>query len=215
MRGMTTVWLLLAAAGVMIFGLTLGVMRGMGDENREVEAALFPTNCAPPCFLNIRPGETRLSEARTILDAHPWVRDYYLTFRVLTDPSEERNATLVWHWNGQQPRLLRTPFVEAGEMEFVAGTAQAIRVATAIPFGEVWLRMGMPSRGYLRLSRTYLGRFDNHLAIYEAAGVSFRTLLEHPPRIESYWYAPVEVRYAVDLREGEAYRMPCWLNCDG
>ena len=137
-----------------------------------------------------------------------------IVYRGSSNPGENRDGTLGWSWNGNQPAILRSPFLIAGEISIDQGVVSSIKLATFIPFGDVWLLLGEPRHGWLRPSRAYLGELNNHLASYTASHLTFRTLLSEPPRADGFWTAPVEIRFEAEPEDDYFYHLPCWMGCE-
>jgi hypothetical protein len=97
--------LLLCVAALILALITsiLAVVRVQPYDDQPLREALFSADCAPPCFIGIRPGVTTRDEALAILRGHPWIAtvDTLLGERGLT-----------WTWSGQQPAALRGGYTE-------------------------------------------------------------------------------------------------------
>ncbi|MEZ4672108.1 MAG: hypothetical protein R3E39_29735 [Anaerolineae bacterium] len=210
---MTRIWLLVASGLSVLFLLALQ----LGTKPRDgvaLKELLFSTVCSELCFMDIYPGTTTFYEAHNILENNPWVASVELIFRAPDAPLETRNGSLRWRWNGLQPKLLHTPSLDAGEVDFENGIVHSIKVATSVSFGDAWLLLGQPAHGFIGTSRIYLGRFDNHVAVYNEQGIQLQTLLPHAPRIATFWNALVDVIFEPEPPEQQLYRLPCWLRCE-
>lgn len=207
---MTRLYLLLTVPLLLLCGLLVTLTHTSTYEDADLRAILFPTDCTAPCFMGIRPGVTHGDEALERLLAHPWATNVGIIYRG-SGSDENRDGTLSWSWSGNQPAILRAPFFTVGEIEIDGGVVDSIKISTAISFGDIWLLLGRPQRGFLRTSRTYLGRFQNHYAVYE--GLEFRTMLPLPIGINDFWSAPVEIRIEANVQPLSPYTLPCWLGC--
>ncbi len=204
---MTRVWRSLAVVHLLLIGALVLLIQGTGwDDNGHLQALLNAPDCTAPCFLGIQPGTTTAVEAYGLLQAHPYV----LAVNQASTISDNR---LTWRWNGQQPTLLRTPFLDAGELDVQGGLVWSIKVRTAIPFAYVWLTLGQPQSGFTRPSKTYLGRLANHLARYASQGMTVQTLVSYPPLMDNFWNAPTDLIFNTTSATGGLYEAPCWLRC--
>lgn len=211
---MTRLWSLLAFVILALLTPLLLWLNTAPADDTSLQSLLLPPDCANPCFIGLQPGVTTFPEARALLENHQWVMDVELVFRAPNTPLEIRNGTLRWRWNGRQPALLRTPFLEAGEIAIEDGLVHSVKVATAIPFGDAWLLLGAPPHGFIGTSRTYLERFYNHHAVYSDYGIRLRTLLPNPFHIDAFWNTAVEIIFEAAPNERNHYRLPCWLRCE-
>ena len=211
---MTRLWLLLAGLAVLLLSILLWLPQAGAVDEIDLKNLVLSPACNSPCFMGIQPGVTTFNEAHVLLEKHPWVLEMELIFNASIGPVKSRNGRLLWRWNGQQPLLLRTPFLNAGEIEIEDGVVQSIKAATSVPFGEAWLLLGAPQRGFIGTSRTYLERFYNHQAVYIEQGLRIRTFLPNPLHIDTFWNATVEITFEAAPNEQNHYRLPCWLRCE-
>src|SRR5688572_3629883 len=94
----THAFLRFALALTTLFTGLLGAIHLQPYDDSDVRAFVAPPqDCAAPCFMGIRPGETTVGEAVDILWAHPWVDQV----REFTSARGQR--TIFWTWSGQQP----------------------------------------------------------------------------------------------------------------
>ena len=112
----------------------IGLIRARPYDDHDLRTFLQPDNCAPPCFMDIRPGTTTGDEARTLLEHDPWVKEIqsYPDFGILA-----------WTWSGRQPDWVDPG--KTGTLLTSRGTVYSIRLYTKIPFGEIWLMYGNPT----------------------------------------------------------------------
>jgi hypothetical protein len=102
---------------------------------REV---LFTENCAPPCFLGIRPGVTTVDEAFALLQAHPWVE--------AVESSGFGGQELFWRWNGTQPAFLRDNV--QNQILVQSGIVYQIDLFTSAEIGMFVIQFGFPDGWY-------------------------------------------------------------------
>jgi hypothetical protein len=69
-------------------------------DDHELRELLLPEGCPAPCFMGIRPGETTVGEALSLLETSGWV-----------DQITDNGMVISWTWNGRQPR-----FIDAQEL---------------------------------------------------------------------------------------------------
>ncbi len=93
-------------------------------------------DCAPPCFMSIRPGVTTDDEARMLLSSHPWVTN----LAVYRDTGG-RVRNMVWDWNNEAAPQLDTSSI----IEVVDSRVRSIAVRTNILIGDIWLVSGAPN----------------------------------------------------------------------
>lgn len=103
-------------------------------------------NCDEPCFLGIRLGITRLSDARAILNAHPSVSS--VAFRPRMDFYGNEHLRFTWH-----PQI-NSPTSWTGELIASYGTVYQVRLETGLSLGELWLALGRPEIGASSLVTT-------------------------------------------------------------
>jgi len=164
--------------------------------------------------MGIRPGVTSSSSAYEHLQTHPWVMDVNAVLGTADTLNQSLEALFTWNWNGRQPMLLHSPFLDAGQIDVQTGVVRSIRLRTVIPLGAVWLSLGEPAYGFTRLSKNYLGRLANQVAYYPKHGLVAQTLIDYPPTVDGFWNAPVDLFLTDGTPEGSHYEAPCWLRCD-
>ncbi|MBE0689720.1 MAG: hypothetical protein IH587_06310 [Anaerolineae bacterium] len=163
-------------------------------------------NCALPCALGIIPGITSLDDAGRILNAHPWVADYQLSRSITVD-----SGYLIWHWSGAQPAIIdgqqeAALWVENGRVEW-------IQITTRLPFGDLWLRLGRPSGGYVWYVELTAERIFQRM-YYQAHDLLVEFDVLCPAHLNGFWSAPVRLRYGVQpADDAQAYQTPRWGMC--
>jgi hypothetical protein len=130
---------LLLCLAVLCLALTasvLAVVRAQPYDDQPLREALFTPDCAPPCFIGIRPGVTTRNEALAILQAHPWIA----TVEPLLG---ERGLT--WTWSGQQPSALRGGHTE-NSILLGDGIVRRIDLLTGENLADYLIVMGKPDQ---------------------------------------------------------------------
>lgn len=136
---MTRIILRLVFPPVLLFALVMGAIRAQPHTDSIIMDYAQPTDCAPPCFMGLRPGVTTRAEAYNILWRHQWVRNVF-----------EHNDHMHWTWSGQQPDYIDGAVRGRANLTFGAmmggdtQTIQQIRVQTTIPTGDGLLTLGEP-----------------------------------------------------------------------
>jgi hypothetical protein len=189
------------------------MIQGTAWDGHDLLAALNSPECFAPCFMGIQPGQTSGSVALERLQTHPWVMDVNAVYSTADTLNQSREALFIWRWNGREPLALRSPFLDAGQIDVQIGAVRSIKLRTGIPFGVIWLTLGQPDYGFTRLSKNYLGRLANQVAYYPAHGLVAQTLIDYPPTINGFWTAPVDLFLTADTPEGSGYEALCWLRC--
>lgn len=119
------------------------VLLGAGAyDDSGLRAALASSpSCAEPCFMEVVPGVTTVSDVYRIFDAHPWVDRIVLGRPMST-------ITVGWRWNGLQPA-----FIDPERPSFLSVAARAristFNLPTRITLGDLWLAIGSPDTGGL------------------------------------------------------------------
>jgi hypothetical protein len=106
--------------------------------------------CSMPCWAGIRPGVTRLPEAVTILDTHPWVGQITIDAALAT-PS--RAGLVMWQWNGQQPAGLDTS--RAAWLSSEGNIVRSMTLPTTLPSGTVLRYLEHHPQPYTMFSAIY------------------------------------------------------------
>lgn len=203
-----------AVMSILFTGALALLIQGGGWDGHDLLAALESPECSAPCFMGIVPGKTTASVAYEHLQTHPWVTDVNMVLGTADTLDQSREALFIWRWNGREPSLLRTPFLDVGQIDIQTNVVRSIKLRTVIPMGMVWLTLGRPNYGFTRLSKNYLGRLANQVAYYPERGLVAQTLIDYPPTVDDFWNAPVDLFLTVGTPEGSHYEAPCWLHCD-
>ncbi|MBA3871371.1 MAG: hypothetical protein H0X30_19690 [Anaerolineae bacterium] len=211
---MTRLWWRLAILFWLFVVALVLLLQGTAWDGHDLLAALDTSGCAAPCFMNIQPGITSSSMAYQRLQTHPWTMEVNAVLSTADTLNQTREALLIWRWNGREPLVLHTPFLDAGEVDVQTGVVRSIRLRTGISFGMVWLTLGRPGYGYTQLSKNYLGRLANQFAYYPRWGLVVQTLIEYPPTPDGFWNAPVDLFWTNGTPQNNNYQAPCWMHCD-
>ncbi len=182
------------------------------DQEPDIVQEFFdtPEDCAPPCWLGIRPGETDVDEALRTLRGHPWVRNVQTSFNIDLRIRQPINGYITWHWSIPELQHLMPG---GGWMDISRSQVRAVRLVTTATFGEMWLAIGQPDEGSLRPSGAFGELYAVHQAIYRERGLMLRSLVPYPIKMYPYWHGPVEVFIQANIARETRYRQPCWLAC--
>jgi hypothetical protein len=179
---MLTQVLRLALALTLLTALLIGLTYAQPDDNPMLRAFLLPpAGCAPPCFLNVRPGHTPSADAVALLENHAWIET--------VEPSSSFYDLV---WSGAQPA-----FIDAGALSYLliaAGRVDQIRLRTILRLGDVVALLGAPDEGAAWLSGSSSGVF--HTVWYHGLGLEIGGYAACPARYDDLWHMPVEVRIA-------------------
>ncbi|MBI1279513.1 MAG: hypothetical protein GC179_15390 [Anaerolineaceae bacterium] len=98
---MTRLLLLPIIVVCALLSTAITLIRAQTYDDQTIRDILLPADCAPPCFMGIRPGLTRAKEAYALLTANPWVGD-------ISSHIDAGCCTIAlnWKWNGKQPVVL-------------------------------------------------------------------------------------------------------------
>lgn len=182
----------LSAALTVVFVLGLGGLRALvyqGDGGlQSVRAALFSPGCAPPCFMDIRPYATTVTQAVDLLQRHEWVDWAGET----PDISPAWSGLILWTWSGSQPAWI--PTATSGTLRLKNGIVELIEVPTLLTYSDLWLMFGQPDEGTLR-RRLGIASHPRllHFAAYHTEGLGLRLETPCPLRPVALWDAPVTI----------------------
>lgn len=164
---------LIAQAALSLPLLLLGVMTlaQARPVHQMAMVELTPlADCAQPCWLGIRPGETGAEDALQRLQNHPWVRGARMTYVGVT----RQTGRIEWQWNGGQP-----PWLPADDSKALAvfrqGIVSEMNIPTTIALGDLWLTFGPPDTYVFAIEqRRYPSRIIlRHSTLYNEAHVWF------------------------------------------
>lgn len=130
---MIRLMLSLTLSAILLFTAALCLIR-FHPRDEPLRALLYPETCQPPCFMNIYPGETTMTEAIQTISSHPWVGNVR---RLNTD-----GGWIIIEWSGQQPP--EYDFNRWATLHAVDGIVESITVPTHISMVDFWLTVGKP-----------------------------------------------------------------------
>lgn len=123
---------------VALLTISILLIRQQTFDASDVQVILSTMeDCAPPCFMGIRPGVTTDEEALSVLATHPWVTN----LAVYRDTGG-RVRNMVWDWNSEAVPQLDTSSV----LEVVDSRVRSIAVRTTVLNGDIWLVSGTPKK---------------------------------------------------------------------
>ncbi|MBW4437571.1 MAG: hypothetical protein KME04_10575 [Pleurocapsa minor GSE-CHR-MK-17-07R] len=122
-----------------------------------------PTLGNPPCFMGIRAGHTRLSDAMTLLAAHPWVTS--VSDRIMMDYFGFEHLAFFW----RDPALDADEPAWSGELVTSFGTVYMVRLEAPLALGDVWAALGLPE----------ITRYNGTLSRRTPTVTLFNTFFEH------------------------------------
>ncbi|MFN8452562.1 MAG: hypothetical protein U0521_29140 [Anaerolineae bacterium] len=212
---MTRLIALLAVGLALAFAAVLAAAQAQPLDDDLRAFLLPPENCPAPCWEGVRPGVTTLDEAVALLEANPWVG------RVVV----RQNATFTFlyvEWSDQAPAFVENADSQLPTYLWVRNDIiQLILIPTRIPFGEIWLRLGAPSRGSFAVSgyrhSLTLGNRPNtrHVALYYDGQVTVDTRVYCPVSLALFWSAPATITYSAPAPQpavaSQPYDLARWL----
>jgi hypothetical protein len=100
-------------------------------DDSAFRAFFMPPGCELPCFMGIRPGETTVAEAITLLQNHQWVR------RVNLPPGGSGEVYVTWEWDGTPPPFIHPTF-PASFFGRRGGRVTSIVLPVRVTLAEIW-----------------------------------------------------------------------------
>jgi hypothetical protein len=136
----------LALLLVLAFALPVLLIRAQPYDDTDLHDLLNPaSDCAPPCFMGLRPGAMNIWEALDVLHNHEWVaRIGQYDFEQFKNPDGTVTIMLNWEWSGTQPTLIDS--TQQGSVWILDDQVVSIEVATLLRLGDIRLGMGAPER---------------------------------------------------------------------
>jgi len=190
----------------LLLRFTLGLMIVLGSATIAVHALvapdwnvlnmLLPPDCAAPCFLGVRPGQTTLRQAIPLLNHHPYISGLrgeqsstgaYTTYRI--------------RWSGQQPDWIDTRW---GTVRVLVQTepevsddvvySALIRSNTRLSLAHFYAALGQPDMIQVRESRQNPGLSYLRIQhLYPSYGLILTTDTPCPTRFDALLDAPVSL----------------------
>jgi hypothetical protein len=147
-------------------------------DDSDLRVFLSPVgDCAVPCFMDITPGQTRLNEALSLLEAHEWVGEV-----------ETKNLPFVtWTWSGLQPRGIDQESKGALYASSETAVVWDIAIRTTFPVASMYLLNGGPT---IRMPNDRRLRTADNLFVgvsYPDLLISTFTQLSCPASVQDYW----------------------------
>lgn len=176
---------------------TISVLLLVRWHNPNLERFLADTQrCAATCLLDIRPLETKVGEAMTILDAHPWVQEVKLS------APGTGYGQIRWLWSGQQPEWIenshqgRITFywnaTEQNAPNLYDSKVETISVYTQLRLFDLQSWYGQPDSGIasLRPDQTV-----GYSVAYQHPGgaISLSAVIACPASPHDFWNAPARI----------------------
>ena len=131
--------LCLFAAGVLL-------VRAQPHNDDTVQGLLIRSDCAAPCFIGIKPGETKAGDAVKLLESHEWVQNIESRY---TDFGQSTNTFwgyVYWQWKPSSPLWTHTPTFKLGlhdaYLRILDGRVNEIAFSTSLPLGAAVLSAG-------------------------------------------------------------------------
>jgi hypothetical protein len=127
----------------LLFMLPILLIRAQPYNASLLRSALLPEDCAPPCFMGLRPGDTTLSEAIHFFEQRPNV--HFAVQRSVVYNVSDDTAVLYWREDG-------SPI--SGSINFEKGQLMELMVQ-GLELHEIWLALGEPDSGQMAMEMIY------------------------------------------------------------
>ena len=116
----------------LLFFLIIEMIRAPSYTPDDLQGVLLDMgDCQKPCWQQIRPGVTTVSEALSLLQKHGWIDEIM------------RNDELIeWTWSGQQSALIDGS--QPGSLRIQGGVVVSVRMMMAVGVGDFALLLGYP-----------------------------------------------------------------------
>jgi hypothetical protein len=192
----------LVATLTALLAACIGLIRAQPYDDDELTAFLHTKDCATPCFMGIRPGETNTQQAVALLERHPWVEKVtqHIWF------GGPATSLYSWSWSGQQPALIDASV--PGVFSTRNNIIDVLQVPTTISLGDFWLH-DRPERGMIANEPGEL----SYTAIYQNGALEVQTVLFCPLRLTTFWQAPSHMQMSIYVRPDDArFEMPDWFD---
>lgn len=206
-------WLWLASWVTSLLLVPVLLIRAQPYDHQAMRALLSPPqNCPAPCFIGIRPGQTRAEDALAILQAHSWVVDVREVFgsmkpEVIDYQLPPVLSMINWQWHESSSYWINDE--RHGSMVLIDRQVDAINLHTRLPLGDVLLTYGPPDVMRLLWSSQQQFQYDSWYADYcmrvTADGV------EHPRRLYQQAVNIVFQKQRPDVYEASIADLTCGL----
>jgi hypothetical protein len=124
----------------MMFATVVGAVRVRPSDDSNLRTFFTSSEeCPMPCFIGIRPGITRIDEARRILRQHQW-RQESLDYLDVADYSELDSGEMFFSQPDGTQRI---------KLQVRNNTIRVItNMQTEFRIGDIWLLLGAPESAY-------------------------------------------------------------------
>ncbi|MBZ0292525.1 MAG: hypothetical protein K8L99_08140 [Anaerolineae bacterium] len=180
--------------GLLLGGAIAATRLRAGDDTLRL-FLLPPEGCAVPCFMGIRPGETRVEAVLRLFDQMP-----AMSYVVEGDVFDEDSEWVRVNWTYQQPQTIMR-----GNVYFTRQIARHVTIYD-IPLGEIWLALGPPDATQAVTQVLYEGGFpilipSMHTAYYDA----YRLRVDAPVNCGSFWEINTQISVGDYQRRQDSY----------
>lgn len=205
-RSMTRYFAVCSLPMLIAFWSVSVLIQARPYDNPELRHLLADKDCAPPCFLGIRPGITSGTDALGILRTHPWIGEIQELWN-----SDKTEANVDWRWSRSAPAVFQlATFQEGGLLKVEDHVVRYISLVTLIQFGDVWLTWGKPDE-YSWFTSHYTPGFPTYVW-HSSAYYQSRFLVgtrETCPYYPGFWHRSILVYYdttpSIDTSEKRYY----------
>lgn len=173
----------------LVFAAALAFIHAQPFDDRGMRV-LLSDDCAAPCFLGIRPGETSESAALALVRAHAWVAS---VSQKQTDFGY--NTWYNLYWSGRQPRFIDADAPGVLYVQWINSSTTplvySIEIQTIDSLGGLYLKLGQPES--VNVSPLFNNMIFSGLLIenvYESVRLTAR----------SYLLCPLNIRRLADQR---------------
>jgi hypothetical protein len=201
----------LAALFAPLFSLVVTLIGMQPYRNDELHALLMSADCIAPCWQGIRPGETTLDEAITLMQRRAWVDKIRFHRGMAMD-----TGMLIWSWGEGRPALVNAH--KDGLMWIERNIVANIQIGMTARLGDVWLTLARPD-GMTTTSTSAMPPQVVSAASYKLNSILIIAPVLCPARQRAFWYAPVDMIMDTDddlsgwLVTPMTYHMPVWMTC--
>lgn len=115
----------------VLFTGIIGLIRARPYDGHALQAFFTSASCSRPCWQQIQPGSTTVTEALALLRADSWVEQV-----------EHYDRWIRWSWSGQQPSLVNSAI--PGALLIENQRVSLISVSLNVGFGDLQLTFGQP-----------------------------------------------------------------------
>ncbi|MCA0458767.1 MAG: hypothetical protein LCI00_32735 [Chloroflexi bacterium] len=158
---MHPIYLRFVSLSVALFTALLTLIHMQPYDDSEYRKVLLPDGCPAPCFMDIRPGITTVSEMQRILRRSGWISEIRMA------PYARWIGVI---WNEQAPAWFSNDNGGVGLLVAVNGrTVEEVHLTTSLPLAQVQLLLGKPSLRYVNVFRGMGGSHFTPVLNYAAA----------------------------------------------